>query len=141
MREDMVLLVEDNPDDVTLTLEAFRETNFTYEIEVASDGAEALDFLFGTGKHGGRDTKLAPLMILLDLNLPKVGGLEVLRRLREHPILRHIFVLVLTSSDDHQDQAAARNLCTNLYMAKATNYDGFTTLARLVQNLLPAARV
>ena len=117
MGDDMVLLVEDNPDDVTLTLEAFRDINFPYEIEVVSDGAEALDFLFGTGKHGGRDKKLAPLMILLDLNLPKVGGLEVLRRLREHPILRHVFVLVLTSSDDHQDEAEARNLCTNLYLS------------------------
>jgi two-component system, response regulator len=139
MREDRVLLVEDNPDDVALTLEAFRETNFSHQIEVVGDGAEALDFLFGTGKYDGRDKRLAPLMILLDLNLPKVGGLEVLRRLRADPILKHVFVLVLTSSDAHKDEADARNLCTNLYMSKATNYSGFTTLARLVQSLLASA--
>src|SRR5271163_5244060 len=98
MRQPVILLVEDNPDDEALTMRALRKNNITNEIVVARDGAEALDYLFGQGAHAGRDTGLQPALILLDLKLPKVDGFEVLRKLRADRRTRLLPVVILTSS-------------------------------------------
>jgi len=138
VNENIVLLVEDNPDDVELTLLAFREIGFNHQIVVARDGSEALDYLFCKGVYAGRDRKAAPILILLDLKMPKVGGLEVLRRLRADPDLKHAFVALLTTSTEEKDQAEARTLGSNLYIAKATHYAEFIDISKRVQDLLDA---
>src|SRR5271168_1730593 len=102
-RNNIILLVEDNPDDVELTLRAFRKSKILNEIVVAADGVEALDYLFANGAHVSRDPKRVPEVVLLDLKLPKIGGLEVLRRLRAEERTRRIPVVVLTSSDEERD--------------------------------------
>src|ERR1700753_3574671 len=102
-RSHVILLVEDNPDDAELTLRAFRKSKILNEIVVVSDGVEALDYLFGTGTHAGRDTQVKPEVILLDLKLPKIGGLEVLRRMRAEEQTRRIPVVVFTSSNEERD--------------------------------------
>jgi CheY-like chemotaxis protein len=99
MEDKIILLVEDNVDDEKLTLRALKKNNISNEVVVARDGAEALDYLFGTGMHSGRDTSLMPQVVLLDLNLPKIDGLEVLRRLRENERTKLLPVLILTSSN------------------------------------------
>src|SRR4051812_37554580 len=99
----IILLVEDNHDDEVLTLRALRKNLIANEVVVAHDGAEALDFLFGTGAHAGRDTLTLPQVVLLDLNLPKIGGLEVLKRLRADERTRFLPVVVLTSSKEDED--------------------------------------
>src|SRR5690348_17146121 len=103
MRTRIFLLVEDNPDDVELTLRAFEKSKIVNEIVVARDGQEALDYLFATGPHAGRDPRLMPEVVLLDLKLPKLDGLEVLRRLRADPRTRRLPVVVLTSSNEERD--------------------------------------
>src|SRR5688572_2677208 len=103
MERKMILLVEDNPDDEALTLRAFKKNNIGNEIVVARDGVEALDFLFGTGAYEGRDTNDMPELILLDLKLPRLDGLEVLRRLRADDRAKLLPVVILTSSKEEQD--------------------------------------
>lgn len=103
MEEKMILLVEDNPDDVDLTLRAFKKSNLKNTIVVANDGVEALDFLFGTGAHEGRDTSELPELILLDLKLPKLDGLDVLHRIRNAEATEMLPVVILTSSDEQED--------------------------------------
>ena len=102
----ILLLVEDNPDDEALTIRALRKYNLANEIVVAHDGQEALDYLFGEGEFAGRDTSILPQVVLLDLKLPKVDGLQVLERLRAHPLTHAIPVVVLTSSNFHEALAA-----------------------------------
>src|SRR5688500_4793488 len=103
MTDKVILLVEDNPDDEILALRALRRNNFLNEVVVARDGVEALGYLFGTGEYAGRDTSIMPQLILLDLKLPKIDGLEVLRRLRADERTRLLPVVILTSSREQQD--------------------------------------
>jgi two-component system response regulator len=132
-----VLYVEDNPDDVDLTLLSFAEKKFPCPVTVVRDGAEALDFLFAAGKYAGRDKDETPLLVLLDLNLPKVHGLEVLRRIRADASLKHLVVVVLTSSNEERDRVEAQLHGANLYIQKPTNYEDFGDVARRIAALLP----
>ncbi len=130
MNQRMILLVEDNPDDEELTIRALRKNNISNEVVVARDGAEALDFLFGTGKWAGRDLKNMPMLILLDLKLPKVDGLEVLERLRADPRTRLLPVVVLTSSREEQDLLRSYHLHANSYVRKPVDFTEFMEAAR-----------
>ncbi|HEU5261859.1 MAG TPA: response regulator [Gemmatimonadales bacterium] len=130
MSDKVILLVEDNPDDVALTLRAFKKNNITNEIVVARDGAEALDYLFGAGRHAGRDARVAPQLILLDLKLPKVDGLEVLRRLRADERTRLIPVVILTSSKEERDVVNGYSLGANSYVRKPVDFTEFLEAAR-----------
>ncbi len=120
-----VLLVEDNPNDVELTLRALKKHNLANKVHVARDGAEAIEFLFGTGAHAGRGTDITPKVVLLDLKLPKVDGLEVLRRVKSDPKTRTIPVVVLTSSKEDQDVARSYELGVNSYIVKPVDFDKF----------------
>ncbi len=139
-----VLLVEDNPDDVVLTQRAFKKSNIANEMVVATDGAEALDFLFGTGPHEGRDVSQMPEVVLLDLKLPKVDGLEVLRRLREDERTKSLPVVILTSSKEEQDLVRGYALGANSYVRKPVDFIEFTEAVRelglywLILNQTPA---
>jgi two-component system, response regulator len=128
-----ILLVEDNPDDEALTLRAVRK-HMPHPIAVARDGAEALDFLFGTGLHACRDTSVPPLLVLLDLKLPKVNGLEVLRRMREDSRTRSIPVVVFTSSTEEQDILDSYRLGANSYIRKPVDYGQFCEDMKQVMN-------
>jgi CheY-like chemotaxis protein len=120
-----ILLVEDNPDDAALTLRAFKKNHILNEIVVARDGVEALDYLFGAGAFAGRDTSIVPAIVLLDLKLPRIDGLEVLRRMRADPRTRLIRVIVLTSSKEEQDIAQSYQLGANSYIRKPVDFDSF----------------
>ena len=124
--EKRILLVEDNPDDVELTLRALQKNNILNEVVVARDGVEALDYLFGTGAHAGRDPTDIPAVILLDLKLPKVGGLEVLQRLRADDRTKLTPVVVLTSSKEEQDVINGYKLGANSYVRKPVDFVEFT---------------
>jgi len=125
MKDKIILLVEDNPDDVVLDLRALKKCGIHNEVVVATDGAEALDYLFGTGSHAGRDPSQMPSLILLDLKLPKVDGLEVLRRLRGDARTRLIPVVILTSSREEQDIVTSYDLGANSYIRKPVDFDQF----------------
>lgn len=120
-----ILLVEDNPNDVELTLYAFQEHNLTNQVHVVRDGAEALDFLFCRGPYAGRDCGERPKVILLDLKLPKVDGLEVLRAVKADPELRDIPVVVLTSSAEERDVVESYRLGVNSYIVKPIDFAAF----------------
>lgn len=122
----IILLVEDNPDDEALTLRAFKRNNILNEVVVAHDGVEALDFLFGTGMYDGRDTRNQPTIILLDLKLPKIDGLEVLRRLRADERTKLLPVIILTSSKEEQDLLDSYSLGANSYVRKPVNFEQFS---------------
>jgi two-component system response regulator len=122
-----ILLVEDNPDDEALTMRALKKHNLANQITVARDGAEALDFLFGTGQHAGRDLNAMPTVVLLDLKLPKVDGLEVLRRIRADERTRRIPVAILTSSNEEQDMARSYDLGANSFIRKPVEFEKFLT--------------
>jgi two-component system response regulator len=126
----LIMLVEDNPDDEALTLLAFKKNNLLNEIRVARDGVEALDFLFGAGPFAGRDTSCQPAVILLDLKLPKIDGLEVLRRLRADPRTRAVPVVVLTSSNEQKDLVESYNLHANSYVRKPVDFAKFVEAVR-----------
>jgi two-component system, response regulator len=146
MNPRIVLLVEDNPDDEELTLEAFRRNQVTNEIVVARDGVEALDYLFGTGTHAGRDLSVTPSVVLLDLKLPRIDGLEVLRRIRADPRTKRVPVVILTSSNEESDIVGGYSLGCNSYVRKPVNFDEFVTAAGqlglywLLLNEAPPAR-
>jgi two-component system response regulator len=125
-----ILLVEDNPDDEELMLRVLRKHNIANEVIVARDGVEALDFLFGTGPHAGRDLRQMPQVVLLDLKLPKVDGLEVLRRLRAEPHTRCLPVVILTSSREEQDRVQGYALGANSYVCKPVDFNQFTEAVR-----------
>ena len=126
----VILLVEDNPDDEALTLRAFRKNNIQNEVVVARDGAEALDFLFGAGVHAGRDPRDLPQLVLLDLNLPKVDGLEVLRRIRADARTKVLPVVILTSSKEDIDLINGYSLGANSYIRKPVDFSQFTEAVR-----------
>jgi len=125
-----ILLVEDNPDDLEMTLRALRKANLANHIQTARDGAEALDFIFCRGPHSGRRIEDRPKVILLDLKLPKVDGLEVLQRLKSDPRTKMIPVAILTSSKEQRDVVESYNLGVNSYIVKPVNFDRFATAVR-----------
>jgi two-component system response regulator len=130
MEEKVILLVEDNPDDEALTLRAFRKNNIRNEIVVAHDGEEALDFLFRTGVYAERDPQDFPEMVLLDLKLPKVDGLEVLRQIRADPRTRLLPVVILTSSKEEQDMIEGYSRGANSYVRKPVDFNQFLEAVR-----------
>ncbi|MBE7436321.1 MAG: response regulator [Anaerolineales bacterium] len=125
MSNKMILLVEDNPDDEALTVRAFDKNKIANNLTVVRDGAEALDFLFCTGTYSGRDPRIMPEVILLDLKLPKMDGLEVLRRIRADERTRILPVVVLTSSKEEQDLIKSYSLGANSYIRKPVNFSQF----------------
>ena len=125
-----ILLVEDNPDDEELTVRALRKNNIANEVVVARDGAEALDYLFAQGAHAARDARLKPQVILLDLKLPKIDGLGVLRRIRADERTRYIPVVVLTSSREERDLIDSYGLGANSYVRKPVDFNQFSEAAR-----------
>jgi two-component system response regulator len=129
MRSRTILLVEDNPDDVELTVRAFQKSHITNEIVVARDGTEALDYLFATGAYAGRDP-VAPEVVLLDLNLPKLDGLEVLKRIRADERTRHLRVVMLTSSKEERDVLRSYDLGANSFVRKPVDFVEFAEAAR-----------
>lgn len=131
MAKKIILLVEDTPDDELLTLRALKKNNVANEVVVARDGAEALDYLFATGAYSGRDREEEELqIILLDLKLPKVDGLEVLRRIRGDERTKRLPVVVLTSSKEERDIIESYDLGANSYIRKPVDFDRFTEAIR-----------
>jgi two-component system response regulator len=133
VRGGFILLVEDNHDDEVLALRALKRAGIPVEVVVTRDGAEALDYLFGTGGYAGRDTNVRPHVVLMDLQLPKMDGLEVLRRLRADERTRTLPVVILSTSDESQDIAASYNLGANSYIRKPV---GFGQLSGVLQQLV-----
>ena len=127
MSKKFILMVEDNQDDEELTLMAFEQSGINNEVEVVRDGAEALDYLFGTGSHAERDISNKPSVILLDLKLPKISGLEVLRRLRKDERTQYLPVVVLSTSKEDRDIISSYKLGCNSYVRKPVNFNEFLT--------------
>jgi CheY-like chemotaxis protein len=121
------LLVEDNPDDLEMTLRSLRRARLANHIQVARDGAEAVEFIFGLGAHAGRSVASGPRVILLDLKLPKIDGLEVLRRVKSDPRTQAIPVVVLTSSKEQPDVQECYRLGVNSYIVKPVNFESFAS--------------
>jgi two-component system response regulator len=121
----LILLVEDNPDDEALTLRALKKNNIANEVVVARDGVEALDYLFGTGAHAGRDMNVMPQVILLDLKLPKIDGFEVLRRLRADERTKLLPVVILTTSNEERDRLNGYGLGANSFVRKPVEFGQF----------------
>jgi two-component system, response regulator len=132
MDEKRILLVEDNPDDVELALRAVRQANLSNDVIVLHDGAEALDYLFGIGTYQGRDLRLMPALVLLDLKLPQVSGLDVLRRLRANARTQLLPIVILTASRESQDVSAAYQLGVNSYICKPVTFDHFADVVKQV---------
>ena len=125
MDNKVILLVEDNPRDEALTLRALKKSNIANDVVVVRDGVEALDYLFGTGTHDGRDLSVMPQLVLLDLKLPKVDGLEVLRKLRSSQRTRRLPVVVFTSSSEEEDVISSYSLGANSYVRKPVEFEQF----------------
>lgn len=130
MAQKFILLVEDNPDDEALTIRALTKNKIVNSVVVARDGAEAVDFLFGTGAHAGRDVSDLPQVVLLDLKLPKLDGFEVLRRIRADKRTKVLPVVILTSSKEERDVAQGYRDGCNSYVRKPVNFDEFLEAAR-----------
>ncbi|CAA9439041.1 Response regulator [uncultured Rubrobacteraceae bacterium] len=132
MSTKVILLVEDNPDDQLLTLRALKKTGVKNEVVVAHDGVEALDYVFASGPHSGRDPAVMPQLILLDLKLPRVGGLEVLKRLRSDERTRRLPVVILTSSREQRDMLDGYGLGANSYVRKPVDFEQFVSAVELL---------
>jgi two-component system, response regulator len=132
MNNKIILLVEDNPDDVALTLRAFKKNNISNKVIVASDGLEALDYLFGRGKYAERDIKDIPVVVLLDLKLPKINGLEVLKTIRQDEALKLLPVVILTSSSQEEDVISGYKLGANSYIRKPVNFNDFQQVIKVL---------
>jgi CheY-like chemotaxis protein len=130
MSDRTILLVEDNPDDIELARRALRNNNIGNRLVVAQDGVEALDYLFGTGKYAGRDTHDLPVVVLLDLKLPKVDGLDVLKKLRAENLTKRLPIVILTSSKEEQDLLNGYNFGANSYIRKPVDFSQFTEAVR-----------
>ena len=130
MEDGIILLVEDNPDDEALTIRALKKNNIRNEVVIARDGAEALDYLLATGKFADRVPEQLPLLVLLDLKLPKIGGLEVLERLRADSRTKLLPVVVLTSSIEDRDLISSYSLGANSYVRKPVDFTEFTEAVR-----------
>jgi len=129
MRDKTILLVEDNPDDIELTLRAFKKNRIVNDVAVVRDGAEAMDYLFCTGPHADRDPSL-PAVVLLDLRLPKIDGLEVLRRIRADERTKLVPVVILTSSKEQQDMINGYRNGANSYVQKPVDFEQFVRAAQ-----------
>jgi two-component system, response regulator len=142
-----ILLVEDNSDDEALTLRALKKNNINNEIVVAHDGVEALDYLLGTGAHAQRDLRVMPQVVLLDLKLPRIDGLEVLRRVRTTERTRLLPVVILTSSNEDQDRINSYGLGANSYVRKPVDFAQFIEAIRqlglywLILNVPPPSEI
>ncbi|MFZ4437841.1 MAG: response regulator [Syntrophales bacterium] len=132
MEEKIILLVEDNPDDVDLTIRAFNRNGILNKVIVAKDGVEALDYLFGTGVHAGRNLEELPIVILLDLKLPRIDGLEVLKQIRQNELTRLLPVVILTSSAEERDMLSGYKNGANSYVRKPVDFDEF---AKAIKNI------
>ena len=130
MKDKMILLVEDNPDDEALTIRALKKNNIGNELIVVHDGAEAIDFLFCTGAYTGRDSSDLPQVVLLDLKLPKLDGLEVLRRVRANEATALLPIVILTSSKEEQDMVTGYKLGANSYVRKPVDFNEFVEAVR-----------
>lgn len=132
MAEKIILLVEDNRDDEALTLRALKKNNILNKVVVVRDGAEALDYLFCRGEYENRNPGFLPQVVLLDLKLPKVDGLEVLRQIRSNKRTKLLPVVILTSSNEEQDVIKGYNLGVNSYVRKPVNFEGFSEAVKLL---------
>jgi two-component system, response regulator len=130
MKNKVILLVEDNPRDEALTLRALKKSNIVNDVVVARDGVEALDYLFGTGAHAGRDLDVMPQLVLLDLKLPKVDGLQVLQRVRADERTRRLPVVIFTSSSEEEDLIKSYDLGANSYVRKPVEFEQFLDATR-----------
>lgn len=129
-QKNVLLLVEDNPDDEELTMLAFEQSPIANEMVVAHDGVEALDYLFGTGMYAERDTSVMPALILLDLQLPRINGLEVLQRLRANERTKLLPVVIMTTSNEQQDLINSYSLGCNSYIRKPVDYNQFLAVVQ-----------
>jgi two-component system response regulator len=130
MKNNLIMLIEDNPDDEALTVRALKKHKIVNEVVVARDGVEALEYLFGEGAHAGRDTREMPQVVLLDLKLPKLDGLGVLRRLRADDRTKLLPIVILTSSNEEQDRVQGYGLGANSYVRKPVDFDRFVDAAK-----------
>jgi two-component system response regulator len=130
VKEKPILLVEDNKDDIELTLMAFEQARITNPVVVAKDGVQAIEYLFGEGPYAGRDTAEQPVVVLLDLKLPRLGGLEVLARIRADERTKHTPVVILTTSTEQDDMIRASDLHANSYVRKPVDFDTFVGATR-----------
>lgn len=132
MIDQVILLVEDNPRDEALTIRALKKTSITTDVVVAHDGVEALDYLFGTGIYGSRDVLDQPKLIMLDLKLPRVDGLQVLEKIRSSEHTRRLPVVIFTSSNEDEDLVRSYNLGVNSYVRKPIDFDQFLEATKQV---------
>ncbi len=132
MQSRVILLVEDNPSDIELTQRAFEKSRIKNELQIARDGQEALEYLFGTGAWSGRDTTQLPAIVLLDLKLPKIDGLEVLKRIRVNARTKRLPVAILTSSNEERDLVDCYDLGANSYIRKPVDFKQFVEVVRQV---------
>ena len=126
MNAKTIMLVDDNQDDIDLTLRAIRKSKIGNQVVVARNGAEAIDYLFGTGPHAGRDTSVQPQVVLMDLKMPKMGGLETLRRMRADPRTHNVPVVILTSSKEESDIIGSYDHGANSFVRKPVDFVQFT---------------
>jgi CheY-like chemotaxis protein len=130
MKNKVILLVEDNPSDIKLTKRALEQSQITNELIVAEDGGEALDYLFGTGQYAGRDIRIIPAVVLLDLKLPRIDGLDVLKKIRTNELTSLLPVVILTSSDQEKDIIDSYKLGANSYIRKPVDFNQFAEAVR-----------